>query len=92
MTNFTEALSTLLQFTGAMSVLSGAMAWWRKGSEEEDQVHVDAADLILGTLSDADKVNKTDLYTGKNLREQLTIEEVLELHRERELRGFRNRN
>lgn len=92
MTPGIEALHKFFEFTGALSVLAGAMAWWRKGSVDEDKVVSEAADIVLGTLSDADTVSKVDLHTAKNLRDQLTIEEAIELNRERELRRFSRRN
>lgn len=87
-----EVIQRFFEFTGALTVLSGAMAWWTKGSPQEDAVVSEAADVVLGTLSDADTVSKVDLHTAKNLRDQLTVEEAIELNRERELRRFERRN
>lgn len=91
MTPTLEALQELFKFTGALSILAG-VAWWRKGTAEEDAVVSAAADTVLGTLSDADTVNKIDNLAGRNLRDQLTVEEAMELDRERELRRFGRRN
>lgn len=87
-----ETMQKLFEITGALAVLSGAMAWWRRGSAEEDAVMSEAADVVLDGLSDADAVNKIGCVTGKDLRDQLTIEEAIELDRERNLRRFGRRN
>lgn len=84
--------SKLFEIVGALSVLSGAMAWWRRGSREEDAVFADAADTVLDGLSDADTVGKIGCVTERNLRDQLTVEEAMELDRERQLRRFDRRN
>lgn len=83
-----NAWGELAKFAGALSVAAGAMSWFRKGSAEEDKVVSESADILIDGISDADKVNKVDLHTGKNLRDQLTIEEAEEMNRERELRKF----
>lgn len=87
MTSYTDAVNELIKFIGAMSVLSGVMAWY-KNTTNDDKTVVEAANLVLDSLSDADKVSKTDMHTGKNLRDQISVSEAQELHRERELRGF----
>lgn len=91
MTSPSEAVQELLKFVGAISVLSGLMTW-RRGGPKEDEIVVAAADTILDSLSDADKVNTVDLHSGKNMRDQITIEQAQELHNERELRSWKNRN
>lgn len=89
-----EIYSTLLKFTGALSTLAGLMAWFgpRKGSVEEDQEVAEATDVVIDTLIDGDVVSKIDLHTGKNLRDQLTVQELEEMNRERQLRRFGRRN
>lgn len=85
-----DAWGELFKFTGALGVLG--MAWFRKGSQAEDEMVVEASDLILDNLSNADNIRKINAITGKNLRDQLSIEEVLEMDQERKLRQMRNRN
>lgn len=82
----------LFEIIGALSVLAGAMAWWRRGSQDEDTVLAEAADTVLDGLSDADTVRKIGCVTDRNLRDQLTVEEAMELDRERQLRRFGRRN
>lgn len=87
-----DIASKLFEITGALAVLSGACAWWRRGSDEEDAAVSEAADTVLGALSDADTVRKIDCVTDRNLRDQLTVQEAIELNRERELRRMGRRN
>jgi hypothetical protein len=84
----TETLHRLFEFTGALAVVTGAMAWWRRGSEEEDATVSEAADTVLSALSDADTVNKIDYLTDKNLRDQVTLEQAVEMNEERNLRRW----
>jgi hypothetical protein len=90
------SLNGLFEFMGAMSLLSGSaaigMAWWRKGSQEEDELMVEAADVVIDNISNADNITNIELLTGKNMRDQLTVEEVLEMDRDRQLRRFGRRN
>jgi len=66
--------------------------WWRKGSPEEDDVVSHAAhELIEGVVS-ADTVNKVELHTGINLRDQVSIEEAEDWAKDRDLRRMRDRN
>lgn len=88
MTPSLEALHRLFEFAGALSILASASAWWRKGSSDEDDLVKAAADTVLSALSDADTVGKIDDATGRNVREQMSIEEAEALNQERELRGF----
>ncbi len=65
--------------------------WWRKQSPQEDQVVANAAQELINGVTDADMVNKVDLHTGVNLRDQVTIEEIEDWARDRDLRSFGNR-
>lgn len=73
-------------------MLTGLSAWFRKGSHAEDEIVAESADIVINSLSDADLVGRVDMHTGKNLRDQLSVQEAEELNRERELRRFINRN
>lgn len=83
-----DIIDKCVEFASATAVLAGAFAWWRKGSDEEDEMVSNAADTVLGALSDADTVSKIGCVTDRNLRDQLTIEEAIEMNKERELRRF----
>lgn len=61
MTPTADLLQKVFELTGALSVLTGAMAWWRKGSTAEDEMVSAAADTVLDALSDADTIAKTRL-------------------------------
>jgi len=82
------------KFYVALAVVKGTflMAWWRKGSKEEDETYIEAADIILDCVADADGVALIDLGTGRNMRDQLTIEEAEEMYDEARLRSWKNRN
>ena len=77
--------SRLFEVLGALSVVTSAMAWWRKDTDEEDAMVAGAADVVLEALSDADFCRTTECITGRDLRSQMTIEQAIALHQEREL-------
>lgn len=77
---------------GHVVVLAGAMAWWRKDSLEEDKIISGAAKELIDGVTDADVVNKIKKEMGLNLRDQVTVEEIQNWARDRDLRGFKNRN
>lgn len=66
--------------------------WWRKGSKEEDEVVSQAADELIGGVCDADSVGNVQQNVGVNLRDQVTIEELEDWHKDRQLRRMGNRN
>ena len=82
------------RFYVCLAVVKGTflMAWWRKGSNEEDEVYAEAASFILDAVSDADGVNMIDQATGRNMRDQMTVEEAEEMYEEGRLRSWRHRN
>ena len=89
----TDIVDKCVEFAGAMSVLSGAVAaWWRKDGPSGDEVVSQAADVIIDAATDADLRNRIELHTGKNIGEQVTLEQMEDFHRERELRRMKNRN
>jgi hypothetical protein len=75
-------------FAAALATATGIAAWWRKDSDEEQQVLKDAADMVLGALSDADATRTVDCRTGHNWRDSVSIGEAIEINEERELRGM----
>lgn len=90
MTNPTEVIQELLKFTGALYILTGLMTW-RRGGPKEDEIVVIAADTVLDTLSDSDKVAKIDMRSGRNVRDQITIEQAEELYNDRQIRSWGER-
>jgi hypothetical protein len=80
--------SKLFEVLGAMSVVTSAMAWWRRDTDEEDAMVAGAADTVLEALSDADFCRTTECITGRDLREQMTVEQAIALHQERELARY----
>lgn len=87
-----EAYAKLFEFMGALSVVSAAMAWWRKGSADEDEMVSEAADTVLSALSDADSTRTVECRAGHNWRDDVSIEEAIEMNDERALRRFARRN
>lgn len=82
----------LLHLANAFTILTLGFAWWRRGSPEEDQVVSQAATELIEGVSDADRVGKIQNETEINLRDQVTVEEIEDWARDRDLRGWRNRN
>lgn len=58
------------------------LAWLSKKIKPEDQDIIDAHEFVGDKLGDSDFVRKTELLTGKNLREQLTVQQMQDLERE----------
>lgn len=82
----------LLELAGSLWIITGVMAWYRRGSTEEDEVIAQAADELLGAISDADMVSKIQDSTGIDVRDQMSVKDAEDWHRERELRRMKNRN
>ncbi len=83
--------SKLFEFSGALLVAMGAMTWWRQDSDEENETVIAANDLVLGALSDADTTGKVWAVTGRDWRDDVSIEDAERLNEERELRKMGNR-
>lgn len=81
-------ISRYFEFVGALSIVTGAMSWWRRETVENDSMVVEATDLVLETLSDADTVERVDCIHHKNMRDAVTVEEAQAMHEEAELRRF----
>lgn len=64
------------------------MAWFHRGSAEEDKILTGVAETLIEGVVDADSVNRIERSNGRNLRDQLTVEEAEEMRREADLRGF----
>ena len=84
--------TTLFQFAGAMAVLAGILDWTRRGSQAEDDMTAAAADVVLDAISDGDMVERINCIHHRNLRDQLTIGQAIELDSERTLRRWAWRN
>lgn len=93
MTPDPQATDNFFRFVGALSTLGGLAAiWTRKGNPAEDKEVSQANDAIIDTVSDSDMVSRIERSNGRNLRDQLTIEQIENMNRERELRKFPRRN
>ncbi len=82
----------LFRFVGALSVLAGILDWTRKGSQAEDDMTVAAADVVLDAVSDGDMVERINCLHHRNLRDQVSLQEAIELDEERRLRRWPGRN
>jgi len=71
----------MLIFEGSLLML---MAWMRKDPDitPGDREVIDAHEIIVEGLGNADFVKRIELATGKNIRDQLSVKEILELERE----------
>ena len=78
----------LAAFTTALSVSMGLMAWWRKDSPEEDAIIVEAHTLVLDSICNADETRRVEAVTGRNWRDDLTVEDAMRLHEEAELARY----
>jgi len=92
MTPDTFAFAKLFEFVGALSVLTGSMAWWRRDTPEEDDMTAAAADVVLDAVSDGDMVERINCIHHRNLRDQISVQEAIELDSERTLRRWQWRN
>lgn len=75
-------------WNAALNIWRNRMAWFHRGSEDEDKVVAEVAAMLLEGVSDADDVAKVAAQHGRNRRDQLTVEEAEELYAEGRLRNF----
>ena len=78
------------EWNTAMSIIRNGeeMGFYRRDSKEEDALITEAHNVVLDTLGDADVIRKIEQMTGKDLRSQISIQEVEDMYREKELRGY----
>jgi len=66
----------------AEAVLAGIgmlLAWKAGEIKKEDKEIIEAHDFVINSLSDADLMARTELATGKDLREQMTVADAMDL-------------
>ena len=85
----TESLQSAV--AGILAVLS-AFSWLARDPVGNDRDVTECHDLVLQALSDADRVRTIECVTERNLRDQLTVADAIELQREIELRRCERRN
>ena len=78
--------------TVATHILKGEVnvKWWR-GGPEEDEILEEAAGVVLENIGDADLINRTKDETGKDMREQWTVEQLEQLEEDRRWWGWGSR-
>lgn len=82
----------LAAFNMALAAGALAAAWSRHGSPAEDDMVVGCHGLVLDAVADADATRTVECVTGRNWRDQVSVQDAEELNRERELRTMQNRN
>ena len=88
-----DAWTYIIAWRTALSIATSAPVvaglWHAIGSKREDDAIVsEANDVVLDALSDADTVRTVQLLTDRDLRDQLTVEEAMELHADSEQRKW----
>lgn len=88
---FDPTVQAFLAYTSfCMAVWS---AFFSNNREEDDEDIIEANEGMLEMVSDGDAVNFIHGVTGNNLRDGLTVQQVLDLHDEAtmlKMRGKRN--
>ena len=75
------------------TVIAGILSALFGGSNNEDDDEViEAHEYVMDALSDADRVAIIQAVTGKDIRDQLTVQEMKEIEEEVRLRKQKNRN
>lgn len=89
----TPDLKTLLDYMAVSWMIGGLLGRLLSGKQDdtEDRIIVEAHDLVMDALSDADRTRTTECITDRNWRDQLSIGQAIELHREMELRKMGKR-
>jgi len=58
----------------------GMLLAWRAGEiKKEDKEIIEAHEFVMDSLSDADLCAKVELATGKDLREQMSVDQAIDL-------------
>lgn len=67
------------------------MSWFSGQRKAEDDEVINAHEVVQRGMSDGDFVNRIELMTGKNLRDQLSIAEMEQLENEIKILKMGNR-
>ena len=64
----------------AISLGIGMLLAWKAGEIRKEDAEVIAAhEFVIASLSDADLMARTELATGKDLREQMSVADAMDL-------------
>ena len=88
-------LSAMIDYEVVVFVIGGILSGLfgsGKSNDEDDVIVVDAHGIVIDALSDADRTAVTEVVTGRNWRDQITVEQAEDIAKEKELRGFWRRN
>ena len=58
------------------------MSWMKGKLRLEDKEVLEAHEFVMRSLEDADFCTRIEMATGKNLRDQMSVEEIIEMERE----------
>jgi hypothetical protein len=93
--NLNDAFDALAQFDFCLETLKrsteigalGLFGWFAKNDPNRDNAEfLEAHDYVTNSWADAEMVRKIEVLTGKNIREQLTVEQAQALYEEAQLR------
>ena len=74
-----------LALYGFMAALTVCRLFSASGHDRDERKELEAHELILNSLPDADTVGQIELHTIKNLRDQTTPEEMADFDENRRL-------
>lgn len=83
-----DAFQEALQIARSTAPIAAGLFGFLGSKREEDAIHAEANDVVLDALSDADQTRTIECLTGSDLRDQVTVEEAIELYEEAERRRF----
>jgi len=70
----------LMETAEAVISAVGMLLAWKAGEiRKEDKEVIAAHEYVIDSLSDADLMGRVELATGKDLREQMTVEQAVGL-------------
>lgn len=68
-----------------MFVILAAFSYWGRNVPPDDKNTAECHEYVLDSLANADMVGKINIVTDKNLRDQMTLSDALELYEEARL-------
>ena len=81
-------MTTMPEAVLALAIFTISLSWLRR--HDKDETTERAHNLVQETLADSDLVRRIEEETGKNIRNQLTVEEMMELEEEIRLLKMRD--
>jgi hypothetical protein len=70
----------VMETAEAVLAAVGMLLAWKAGEiKKEDKEIIEAHEFVMDSLSDADLMARTELATGKDLREQMSVGDAMDL-------------